>query len=171
MKKFLLVLIISMVFTFVGCNITTSGRDRATDASKENALLSTTTVPTPSVSYFQERRTIAKWTQRFDKPNVITYVYLFVWNDCVGYYVVDGKPASTRSYLTPEDEYEYHTNGGIAVTAPDIDGCWGDNNPGIRFFTTEGVAAEAAGNGISYIYSDCPLTVGKFKDAPLLGKK
>lgn len=171
MKRIFLIMIVALAICMSGCNIEKSGRDMAVNTSEDNAKLANNTVPTPTVNYFQERRTIAKWTERFDKANVITYVYLFVWSDCVGYYVVDGKPASTRSYLTPEDMIDRGSAYSEVVSAPDIDGCWGDNNPGIRFFTTENVAAEAGGNGISYIYSDCPLTVGKFKDAPLLGKK
>lgn len=81
-------------------------------------------------------------------------------------YVSDGKPASTGSYLTPE--YREEVYGGVTrnIQLPDIDGTYGTNNPGIRFFTASGIAVEWAGSGASYIYSDVPLKL----NVPLLGE-
>lgn len=115
----------------------------------------------PDVSYFQERRTIAKWVERWDAPSIPTYVYLISYGNIIGYYVADGKPAATTSYLTPEEKFERvdvgTDYGDVLVSAPDIDGTWGYNNPGIRFFTAEGTAVEWGGVGATYLYSDAPL--------------
>jgi hypothetical protein len=153
----ILVILVSLVIMLTGCDIPESGRSIADKASDDASLKASIAVPIPVVSYFQEKRTIAKWAQRWDKANVVTYVYLFNFGNCIGYYVCLGKPASTRSYLTPEDKIENHLGNLFVIGAPDIDGTYGDNNPGIRFFTAEGTAVEWAGSGATYLYSDAPL--------------
>lgn len=142
------------------------GREsRAQQAVSSTALEA---IPIPSVSYFQERRTISKWTTRWDKPNLPCYVYLVSYGKIIGYYVTDGKPSSTRSYLLPEVKHITHSNGGCCHwPSPDLDGTYGENNPGIRFFTAEGTAVEWAGDGASYIYSDAPLPL----NVPKLNRK
>jgi hypothetical protein len=131
--------------------------------AQENAFAQ---IPVPNIQYFVERQTISKWAQRWNKPQVTTYVYLLSFSgNFIGYYVCNGKPASTKSYLIPEQSYQrlaYGNSGSMSswelAQSPDLDGTYGDNNAGIRFFTAEGIAVEA-GNGISYIYSDAPLPV------------
>ena len=39
----------------------------------------------------------------------------------------------------------------------DLDGTYGSNNVGIRFFTASGVAVEWAGSGASYLFSNAKL--------------
>jgi len=136
----------------------------ATQKSNLTALKAVETTPIPTVSYFQERRTIARWTARWDQANLPTYVYLISYGNIIGYYVADGKPASTRSYLVPEQTMqEFNVSSSSSryelTQAPDIDGTYGDNNPGIRFFTAEGTAVEWGGSGASYLYSDAPLPI------------
>jgi hypothetical protein len=144
-----------------GYTSATEGRMKTEKAQTEMIDTAISSVEVPRVSYFQERRTISKWTKRWDKPSIATYVYLVSYGTIIGYYVADGKPASTRSYLVPEEQRiqadlgEYV--GDMLVSAPDIDGTYGDNNPGIRFFTAEGTAVEWGGQGACYIYSDAPL--------------
>jgi hypothetical protein len=124
-------------------------------------------VPVPQVGYFQERRTVSKWVSLWDRPSAACYVYLISYGNIIGYYVSDGKPASTGSFLTPEYREEHVSGGGIRnIQLPDIDGTYGANNPGIRFFTGSGIAVEWAGSGASYIYSDVPLKL----NVPLLGE-
>lgn len=140
----------------MGCSMP-SARDVAEFAQQQSAQKAVQAVPIPSISYFQEKRTIAKWAERWDKPSVVTYVYLVSYGNIIGYYVSDGKPASTRSYLMPEESkvsgYE------VVLSNPDIDGTYGENNPGIRFFTAEGTAVEWGGSGASYLFSDAPLPI------------
>jgi hypothetical protein len=142
-------------------------RKEANQQSTAIQQLAQSTINVPNLSYFQERRTIAKWASHWDKPSAACYVYLISYGTIIGYYVADGKPASTGSYLTPEYREEYVSNGGVRnVQLPDVDGTYGTNNPGIRFFTASGIAVEWAGSGASYIYSDIPLEI----NVPLLGK-
>jgi hypothetical protein len=168
MKKILLIIGSALALGLLVIFMTSSGSsdarytaEKAQDAASARAIEA---VPIPVISYFQEKRTVAKWAQRFDKPAVVTYIYLVSFGQILGYYVADGKPASTRSYLMPEESY--YSNG-ATLSNPDIDGTWGDNNPGIRFFTAEGTAVEWAGSGASYIYSDSPLPI----EAPRLNPK
>jgi len=165
MKKIFGVLALVLIGLFFSCEAPDSARTVAVRAQTNAAEKAVIAVPIPEVSYFQEKRTIAKWAERWDKPSVATYVYLVSYGTILGYYVSDGKPASTRSYIMPEESYQklYSTTGGewtstmAVVSAPDIDGTYGENNPGIRFFTAEGTAVEWGGSGASYIYSDAPL--------------
>ena len=158
MKKVLMVLMIVVgMLGLMGCEI--SSRDSAEAIQEQNSRVANDTIEVPTVSYFQERRTIAKWTSRWDKANVVTYVYLVSYGNILGYYVSDGKPASTKSYLTPEETVDYHSSGSVVVSTQDIDGTYGENNVGIRFFTAEGTAVEWGGSGASYLYSDAPLPI------------
>lgn len=166
MKK-IMTAILALVLMTSACELAVpepSAQVISQKASEVSAKTAVSTVEVPVLSYFQERRTIAKWAQRFDKPGVITYVYLLSHGNFIGYYVVDGKPASTRSYLTPEQTFKSGVDvgdsyGEVLVEAPDVDGCYGDNNPGIRFFTAEGVAVEWGGAGADYLFSDQPLPI------------
>ena len=135
-----------------------SAKEKEIHQQKRNIETAQANIPIPQVSYYQERRTIAKWAKRWDKPNVPCYVYLVSFGKIIGYYVTDGKPSSTRSYVLPEYKHNYHHNGGCCLEpTADLDGTYGENNPGIRFFTAEGTAVEWGGDGATYIYSDTPL--------------
>ncbi len=156
--KRLVALLFSSLIVFSACEPT--ARDIAETAQEQAAQAAAIAVPIPAVSYFQEKRTIAKWAERWDKPAIVTYVYLVSYGNIIGYYVADGKPASTRSYLMPEEQvYGGSSSGYTTLSTADIDGTYGENNPGIRFFTAEGTAVEWAGNGASYLYSDAPLPI------------
>lgn len=152
MKNLVLCFVIGLLFT--SC-FSESARMKAERQAEANAKTAMTATPIPTISYFQERRTIAKWAERWDKPSVPCYVYILSYGTIVGYYISDGKPSSTQSYLFPE--VAYYSSGAVLPTQ-DIDGTYGSNNPGIRFFTADGAAVEVGGN-IGYIYSDVPLPI------------
>jgi hypothetical protein len=164
MKKLLLVF--CFVLLFLGCQVNDAekARQRANRDSTNAQLAAQTAVAVPSLSYFQERQTIARWAKHWDRPSAACYVYLVSYGTIIGYYVSDGKPASTGSLLTPEYRREPGTNDAVQQL-PDVDGCYGTNNQGIRFFTASGIAVEWAGEGASYLYSDVPLKIS----VPLLG--
>jgi hypothetical protein len=170
MKKMFMT-VMSVICFLCGCEYTVNvfASRKVAEQAQDTASKNSDSIPIPTVSYFQERRTIAKWAQRWDKPAIATYVYLINNGVIIGYYVTDGKPASTRSYLVPEDRVTTRTSTSIGtsydsdtpsvVTAPDIDGTYGENNVGIRFFTADGAAVEWGGVGACYIYSDALLPV------------
>lgn len=98
--------------------------------------------------------------------NPIGYIVLVTGSGSVlGTFVVDGKLSSLKSYLTPISEY-YEQNGGQSTLhynkwLSDVDGCYGDNDAGVFFFTPDGKYIEWKG---AYLYSDIPFTV----EAPIL---
>ena len=161
MKKFVSYPFCGIAATVLLCGAKGGCLDEPQDVERQeqrrNIATAQTSIPIPRMSYYQERRTISKWAQRWDTPNLPCYVYLISYGKIIGYYVTNGKPSSTRSYILPEVKYSgYH---GVLEPTADLDGTYGQNNPGIRFFTAEGTAVEWAGDGASYIYSDAPLPV------------
>jgi len=167
-----MVFVLGLVFILFGCYIfeeseATKVRREAERQTVEVQAIAQTTIPVPNLSYFQERRTIARWATHWDRPDAACYIYLISYGSIIGYYVADGKPSATTSYLTPEFREETVGSGGVRnIPLPDTDGTYGDNNPGIRFFTASGIAVEWAGMGATYIYSDAPLQL----NVPLLGE-
>jgi len=173
MKK-LLLFFFSISLLLVSCNLKASPAqqlaNKTAEAQVENEASAVASIAIPQLSYFQERRTIEKWAKFWDKPNLPTYIYVFMFDRCIGYFVSDGKPASTRSYLQPEQKMVRadlgESYGDMLVQAPDLDGTYGDNNAGIRFFTAEGNPVEVGGSGTSYIYSAYPLSLNVPKLVP-----
>ena len=167
MKKIGVLLIICSLF--VSCALPQSQEDLNKQQTKQDQVSvqsrALAAQPVPAVNYFLERKTVAKWVERWDKPSVVCYVYLISQGQFIGYYVSDGKPVSTQSYLIPEDKIEYAGSAQVRQ-AQDIDGTYGSNNPGIRFFTASGIAVEYGGSNYSYLYSDSKLSI----NVPCLGK-
>lgn len=133
-------------------------------AQKQNLSNAVTAYPTPQVENFMERKTIVEWTKRWDTPNKPCYCYIYIGSNLLGYFVTNGKPASTQSYLIPEYRSEDghdlgESYGEMLVESPDVDGCYGSNNPGYRFFLANGAAIECSGTMVSCIYSDMPLSL------------
>src|SRR6185295_8369848 len=101
MKKILFLMAAALVLFFTltaeSCNQPSDAR--ASDSDKQAAIAAhaITATPIPDVSYFPERRTISKWAEAWDKPDIPTYVYLISFGKVIGYYVCNGKPASSQS--------------------------------------------------------------------------
>lgn len=162
MKKFFVILTVIAVM-FTGCDIfeSTESLNQATvkESQVQNNANALTAYPTPVVKNFLERKTVSEWVKRWDKPSVLTYCYIFVGQNCIGYFITNGKPASANSFLIPEDKYESHANGGVTRQAPDLDGTYGSNNAGYRFFLANGTAVECSGTMVSCVYADAPLSI------------
>jgi hypothetical protein len=124
------------------------------EKNEQVALLAQTAVDVPVVEFFLERKTVAKWFQTWDNDKVISYVYVFISGNPIGYYIVNGKPVSTRSYLTPEEKYYIN---GATLQTPSLDGTYGQDNVGWHFFDSSGVAVAIEGNTASIIYTNAPL--------------
>jgi hypothetical protein len=109
-----------------------------------------------------ERRNIRERLLRQNKPNTIGYVYVLGMNGTyVGYYAIKGKVSSTQSQMTTTDLIQSCGQGSsyscaVTVPAPGDDGSYGQNEPGIFFFTTENVMVTTS---MDYIASDQPLPV------------
>jgi len=170
MKKIFIMFIILLAVVFCtasSCTYQETGTEQNERQARNSATMSATVIPVPQIQYFPERKTIAKWATTFDVPEITCYVYLINYGNIIGYYVTNGKPASTQSYLTPS--MEYPSRGSTSTfqnELPDIDGTYGENNPGIRFFTTSGIAVEWAGSGATYLFSTQKLPI----NVPELGR-
>ena len=176
MKKLVTIIMVILFVTaicFTSCTTDEAYKNRSETLNKNadeiyaTSVKATSMIPTPQINFFVERDTLAKWAERWDKPSVVTYVYLFTYGNCIGYYVCNGKPAATTNYLIPEYQNVPYKgisgNSLVQEQTMDLDGTYGANNPGIRFFTASGIAVEWAGQGASYLYSDAvlPLNVPK----------
>lgn len=99
---------------------------------------------------------------REDDPSAIRYLYLMNFGQIVGYYVTKGKISSNGSQISPEQEViRYYGEPNILDSAQD-DGSYGASDPGIFFFTSDGVMVVTS---LDYIQSDAPLAI----DVPRLG--
>lgn len=130
------------------------------EANYENGERARNQIPVPVLNYFPERKMVKEWNERWNRPGAMSYVYLLQDGKFIGYFMAKGKPSSTRSYLVPETENEVKYNGnGVYADRQlmDLDGTYGENNVGIRFFTMDGTAVEWGGVGATYIFSDKPL--------------
>jgi len=164
MKKVIAVIAIVLAFfmlTAQSCMEPTVSGQQANVRAVERATNSASeVVPVPRVQNFQERQVIARWAETFDERAMTCYIYLFMHGvpTPIGYYVTNGKPASSRSYLTPgHREYRSGSEGAVInEELMDIDGTYGDNNAGIRFFTASGIAVEWTG---PYLFSNRPLPI------------
>jgi hypothetical protein len=99
--------------------------------------------------------------KREDDPNAIRYLYLMNFGQIVGYYVTKGKVSSSGSQIAPETEIIRvpGVSGGYnqwSVESAKDDGSYGTGDPGIFFFTSDGVMVETS---LDYIQSDAPLAI------------
>jgi len=177
MKKLLLipVAILSVVF-LSGCSdipssapVNTQGSESKKQENIQKDLVNV--VPTPQIKNSTARAAIAKRATIFDDQNKVTYIYLVNYGKVMAFYAVDGQAVNLRSYLTPMENIVDATgklcdgtgygncsggdgDAGYMVSAPDVDGTYGENSEGIFFFTTEGAYVEWKGD---YMVSDQPL--------------
>ena len=173
MNKNFKYILFSMLFTMVittSCSAsgwgslfdtTPSSSQQEENSQRDVQRSATTAYPTPQVKNFLERKTISDWTKRWDVPNKPCYCYVFIGGSCLGYFVTNGKP---QSYLIPETIWEDghdlgEYSGEVQKESPDLDGCYGANNPGYRFFLANGAAVECSGAMVSMVYSDMPLSL------------
>lgn len=169
LKKFMLMaVVLACTFTVMSCEEIGDGNRIAQKQQEQINLNAVRSVEIPQVTQFAERATVARWTKIWDSTTKPCYVYLFVPGvGCIGYYISSGKPASSRNYLVPEYTEKSTGNGAVINTQqPDLDGTYGDNNPGIRFFTASGSAVEYGGSSFAYVYSDTKLNI----KVPCLGQ-
>ena len=113
-----------------------------------------------------ELKNLQEKVSREDDATALRYVYLINYGTIFGYYSTEGKISSSASQIAPEQEfvkvYESSTEYYIIDSTKD-DGSYGPGDPGIFFFTTEGVMVETS---LDYIISDAPLPI----DVPRLNE-
>ena len=112
-----------------------------------------------------EKQNLIKKRDKEEDPNAIRYVYLMSFGKIIGYYVAHGKISSSGSQVGPETEVIKGWNGdGYVLDSAKDDGTFGDGDPGIFFFDSNGVMIETS---LDYIVSDQPISL----DVPRLSKK
>jgi len=140
----------TLALGMTGC--TTEGQDRK-DLQK-----------TYSTANSLELANLKEKLSREDDAESIRYLYVMSFGQVVGYYVTKGKISSNGSQLAPEQEIIRGGGNGNVVDSAQDDGSYGSGDPGIFFFTTEGVMVVT---DLDYIQSDAPLPI----DVPRLGGK
>lgn len=121
--------------------------------------------PVEQLDFSLERENLRKKLLMFNDPDKVGYVYVMNFGRFIGYYTVQGKISSTQSQMTATDLAAKLCEGcdRFVVTAPGDDGSYGDNEPGIFFFTTSGVYVST---NMDYVYVDQPMQI----DVPELVK-
>jgi hypothetical protein len=160
MKKILVLVLV--MFALTGCvEPDSTFKNKAID--EQIALQALAAQSIPSIQHFLERKVAAKWVKAWDNDKVISYVYVFMHGDCIGYYLVNGKPISSRSYLSPSNYPKYISSTVIDVEAIAPDGTYGEDNVGWHFFTDKGIAVAVEGIGATILYTNqkLPLNVPK----------
>lgn len=113
-----------------------------------------------------EKQNLKERMRRQERPTALGYVYLVNFGKPFGYYAIKGKVSAAGSQLTPENDVirdaGQYGGGNVVTDGPQDDGTYGSGDPGIFFFTTDGVMVETS---MDYIYSDKAMAI----DVPLLG--
>lgn len=109
-----------------------------------------------------EKHNLEKKRDKEEDPNAIRYVYLMNYGNITGYYVIEGKVSSSGSQIGPEQEIIKRWSDGYVLDSAQDDGTYGDGDPGVFFFTTDGMMVETS---LDYVISDRPMTL----DVPRLG--
>ncbi len=181
--KSLLVATVVLGLILAGCTQYTAPKD--SQSQSQNIVESyqkkfTAKVPYPldQMNDSIELRNLREKLLRFNKPDKIGYVYTFSQTgEVIDFYTIKGKVSSTQSQMTVSQQVQYvcqvkpflpkdadpnRVDNQVcewAITnSPGDDGSYGDNEPGVFFFTTEDVYVSLSYNTI-WRYYDAPLKV------------
>lgn len=145
-----------------------SACDTATQTVSNNQKKMETAVPLPQLQSSLERQNISKRLQLFSDETKVSYIYLISYGKVMAFYTVKGKITSGSKRLTssqllvdscgnliqPGVDQPCGTTAGTAVSAPELDGTFGDSSPYIFFWTTDGTYVQWNGE---YMMADQPL--------------
>lgn len=153
MKKRIITSLVLSAGLLVGTAACTPARDAREQAQKASA---------PQGESLEIKNLKAKRT-REENPDTTRYLYLMSFGKPVGYYITKGKISSNGSQIGPETEIINGGGNGNVVDSAQDDGSYGAGDPGIFFFTSDGIMVVT---DLDYIQSDQPLNI----DVPLLKK-
>lgn len=105
-----------------------------------------------------ERAQLTEKLLRYNDPNKIAYVSLLSdYGTVIASYTIKGKVSSNQSSLTATEQvWEKGSGGSLTFPSPGDDGSYGENEPGIFFFTTGGVMVQWNGK---YLLTDAPQQI------------
>lgn len=132
--------------------------DRETQEQVHGKLQSA--VPVPEIDGAAAREAIVKHLERWQDSGVVSYVTVFAQaGQPVGYYVAQGKVASTCQMLTSPDMLEENgADNDVVMKAPALDGTYYTGGEcGVFFFLADTDAYVELGPRMGYIASDQPL--------------
>jgi hypothetical protein len=140
-----------LLVSLVACSSQTA-EEKARD-QQQQAAASAPGVDTLEIKNLKEKK------RREENANAIGYVYLVSFGKVLGYYVTKGKVSSNGSQAGPEQDIVWtcKSNNGcspVVVDSAQDDGSFGTGDPGIFFFTAEGVKVVS---DLDYMQSDQPL--------------
>lgn len=103
-----------------------------------------------------EKRNLRAKIKLDEDANRVGYVYLVTFGKPIGFYAIKGKVSSNGSQVDPENlvECPYSCSAPVVIDGPQDDGSYGEGDPGIFFFTTEGTMVVTS---MDYLYSTSPL--------------
>jgi hypothetical protein len=110
----------------------------------------------------QEQKNLEAKRKAEENPNAVGYLYVLSFGKPLGYYVTKGKISNSGSQAAPEQEIVWTCRHGdctpVVVDSAQDDGSYGDGDPGIFFFTTDGTRIET---DLDYMYSTQPIAFGE----------
>lgn len=134
----------ALAVTATGCETKATARDQAQAASQTHG-------ESLEIKNLKAKR------DREENPDTTRYLYLMSFGKPIGYYVTKGKISSNGSQIGPELELANngYRDSSVLDSAQD-DGSYGAGDPGIFFFTSDGVMVVT---DLDYIQSDQPLAI------------
>jgi hypothetical protein len=118
-------------------------------------------VPTPNVSNFPRRKTLADSVVRQSQPNHPWYVYVLGQNgNVVNYFVAKSVPVNDCDYLSSTQNVQWDDNGNIVLDSPSLEGIYQSSSGcnTLTFFDL-GTNAEVQVTAIGTYITDRPLKV------------
>lgn len=119
--------------------------------------------PAPRTENFPLRRDLVKFTEREDLLNHPWYVYILSdVGTVLGYYVADGVPVNSCTFLSSTEDVDSTDNGKVVLTAPSLDGIFyggGGAAAGCDewFFFDASTDAMIKIRGVKFFVADQPL--------------
>jgi hypothetical protein len=174
MKIVLALLCLAVVGVMVaGCGGMASGKPTIGQQAKDSSKLRADTyakaqaqVPTPNVTNFPRRQTLADSTVRQSLPNHPWYVYILGQNgNVVNYFVAKSVPVNDCDYLSSTQDVHYHDGSGggtYILDAPSLEGIYQSASgcSTLTFFDlTSNAEIQVTVASLSTYVSDRPLKV------------
>tara|TARA_B100000929_G_scaffold290599_1_gene284871 strand:+ start:32489 stop:33004 length:516 start_codon:yes stop_codon:yes gene_type:complete len=160
--RFVLIIILSL-FAVTACKGGQSTSQKQEQTRTEVLNRADAAVPTPVISNFIARKTVAEYMRRMDQPNKLFYIYIVAdTGNIIGYYVSRGKPVSSCLNMTPPDRGDYYRNGGVINrVAPSLNGLYnaGGGACNSTYFFDAETDALVEISGLNLFTADQPLNL------------
>ncbi len=159
--RFILSLFVIFVMSLSACKeLETSVMQQETQKKIETVQGLMSNQPAAKLDWSADRYLLDLRNTRFNDPNKMNYLYIFLLNGDIYEYTIIGKLASTSKRLTsPVMKYKLDAPSGyreVLGPAPDMMGTYGHSGTAKLGMTTLGSLLEFGGF-IGYIYSETPL--------------